>query len=387
MSTVTSITIENLIAWSGETANIPANRPRDELTIIPVRQAMREEHNVEFEDKCIVGQLISLKHYSQTKSYIVSGGKNYGPGSFGNLNQRQRIVSRLDNMPYDRLAMFADLVDSKDGRCFAVCFTHVSSGEKFFKNLPSNADPCIGCIFVIEEPQLVKNYLGSNDSVPIVESWNRVVPISVPVSKCLSVVRMERSEAGHTNYFSANGDVELKFLGAAVVHACCNGTFCDRQLSSDQEGTRCGCFHISSEYKKGTGKVLQFNIRISVSKSIDERGYLVVEQFRSYRFSSLFVERTAWEKLEVGNMSHQKKLRSCVDSITKYINENGGFSYIGWKRVGTSRDASDVNNTNVASDTQVPHVSYLFPTNERLFLDAASRELMLTSEKLSGVQA
>jgi hypothetical protein len=101
------------------------------------------------------------------------------------------------------------------------------------------------------------------------------------------------------------------------------------------------------------------------------------------------VDKTAWEKLEVENIEHQRRLRNCVTAVCGYFNLQGGFTYIGWKRMGLSQDVSDANNTNVASDTQVPHICYLFPTRENLVHDQNNQEyrnLMLTVQKLNAVE-
>jgi hypothetical protein len=96
-------------------------------------------------------------------------------------------------------------------------------GAKFFNNMLNNVDPSIGSMFVIEQLHAVKSYLGSNDLVLIIEKWNRVVPMSVSISKCIHDMKLEWSEAGRTNYFSVNRDTTLKFFTLAVVKSCCNG--------------------------------------------------------------------------------------------------------------------------------------------------------------------
>jgi hypothetical protein len=229
--------------------------------------------------------------------------------------------------------MFADLLESESGRCFAICFTHVSKGEQFFRNMVNNGAPAIGSIFVIEEPDQVTNFLGSNDSVPIVESWNRIVPMSLSVSRCLNNVQLTRGDPGRTNYFSEKGLNGLKFFGAAIKSASCNGYFCDRQVPYEQEGSKCGCFHINREYRKGSGKVLQVNVALPVSKTLDERGFVVIKDFRSFRFGNLFIHRTAWDKLEIENVEQQEKLRACVKDVVEYVIQNGGFTVVGWRRL------------------------------------------------------
>lgn len=384
-----SFYVDRLIGWAGDSVTVKENCPRGDLDIITVSETMQEGYDINATNKALVCQLIQMKHYSQAKNHTVSGGgRNYVPGAYGGGNQRQRVSTRYDSVPYDRLCMFADLAEKESGRCFVICFTNVMAGAKFFNHLPSKVEPGVGSIFVIEEPRQVKGFLGTNDSVPIIDKWSRIVPMSVPVSKCLSFVPLERSEAGRTSYFSCNGATNLKLHLASVVGACCNGSFCDRQVSSELEGTKCGCFHITSEYKKGTGKVLEVSVELPVPTHIDHLGYVVASDFRSYRFSNLFIEKSAWEAIEIENADHQRKLRDCVAQVFEYFNANGGFTYIGWKRVGITQDVSDPNNTNVASDTQVPHISYLFPTNEHLVFDSDNHEyksLRLTKQKLQSV--
>jgi hypothetical protein len=68
-------------------------------------------------------------------------------------------------------------------------------------------------------------------------------------------------------------------------------------------------------------------------------------------------------------MDHLQKTRQAVRAVLQHVNTHGGWTYVGWLRTGTVQDSSDTLNSsnqageNLASATQQPHLSYLYPTN------------------------
>jgi len=132
---------------------------------------------------------------------------------------------------------------------------------------------------------------------------------------------------------------------------------------------------------------------MTVSFNVDTRfeldGLQSIIAFRSYRTSRLFVAPNAWNMLDPNNEKHEDALRKAVNSINEYISSrgHGGWTYIGWLRTGATTDQSDVavkDSENIASLTQSPHISYLFPTdpNDIANDSAAFQRLRLSSATL-----
>jgi hypothetical protein len=57
-----------------------------------------------------------------------------------------------------------------------------------------------------------------------------------------------------------------------------------------------------------------------------------------------------------------------VEKIANYVNNNGGWTIIGWVWTGKVKDASSDANTDEALESLEPrfHVSYLFPTDKSI---------------------
>lgn len=114
----------------------------------------------------------------------------------------------------------------------------------------------------------------------------------------------------------------------------------------------------------------------------DASGMQSVLCFRSLRTSHLFVAPDCWELLDRQNPSHEDALRGAVDRINRYINKRGGWTYVGWVRTGAVTDQNDPqlkDVENIASLSQTPHLSYLFPTDP---LDIADTNLAFQRMRL-----
>jgi len=80
-------------------------------------------------------------------------------------------------------------------------------------------------------------------------------------------------------------------------------------------------------------------------------------------------------------------LRETVERMNSYVNNNGGWTYIGWVRTGLVVDDSDPNHKgveNIASENQTPHISYLWPTNPEIVLPTCReyKAMKLSMQKL-----
>ena len=130
-------------------------------------------------------------------------------------------------------------------------------------------------------------------------------------------------------------------------------------------------------------------ISITVSSTFDLRGRYGVRGFRSLRTSQLFVTPDCWTVLDGESKAHEKAVRKAVSRIVAYVNGKGGWTYVGWLRTGAVADQSgemaafkDVDN--ISSQSQDPHISYLFPTDPSDVSDSdkAFQQLRLQTAEL-----
>jgi len=138
----------------------------------------------------------------------------------------------------------------------------------------------------------------------------------------------------------------------------------DRQLLPVSTGQSCGCFYKTERHNP---LVIEMTVSFPCPQQFNALGVQSVIGFRSYRTSQLFVAPDCWKLLDPDNQAHEEALRIAVDCIAKFINRNGGWTYVGWLRTGSVADQSETvafkDAENIASLTQAPHISYLFPSD------------------------
>ena len=86
---------------------------------------------------------------------------------------------------------------------------------------------------------------------------------------------------------------------------------------------------------------------------------------------------TMWPKLNPDN--DLSALRQAVNDITKHVNDNGGWTIIGWIRTGRVKDqSSDINTSDIINTLfPKPHISYLFPSETAIATTDAIKVLQL----------
>ncbi len=225
----------------------------------------------------------------------------------------------------------------------------------------------VGNVFFLDEPTSVTSTLGSTASVPIIESNWDSLPISNPINTLLPNVPLLPPDMGCTRYFCSHNVRDLQFHNASFVDSVCTGVLCDRQLCVDNmtnpNSVRCGCFH----YDRSSAPLLiQFDIGMPCPLDFDQSGVTYVSSFRSYRTTLLFIKKDSLKNVKKNDSNHLTTLRNAVRDVVQFVNNNGGWSIVGWLRTGTVHDISETQGIlaeNLASTSQTPHLSYLYPTN------------------------
>ena len=262
--------------------------------------------------------------------------------------------------PYDRILTLADMKDP--GRCFVYISKTNAASSELFKHSMSTQEG-VGDVFIFEEPQKVKNTLGSSQTLFIVDECLECYPISGKMQDLVPEVKLSSPPAGETRWFAEHGVTELKFPNAALQRASCTGKFCDRQTIVSSAGQKCGCFYMSKSHPF----VIEMEVTLPVGVQFDTRGRVTISNFRSYRTSQLFVDVNSWKQLDANDFyKHRAPIRKAVTEILKYVSQNGGWTYVGWVRTGSVQDSSDIDRNaaeNLSSISQAPHISYLCPTN------------------------
>jgi hypothetical protein len=131
------------------------------------------------------------------------------------------------------------------------------------------------------------------------------------------------------------------------------------------EGTPCGCLVQSDR----CNVVLSCNLFIRTQEG---EQLFSVKNFRSWVFTKLLCGSSLSDLLTKADYSDDEsfdQIRSHLSIIVDFVNANGGWSIIGWFRIGMLQDAADSSQDLpknqmefIAAETVTPHISRLCPT-------------------------
>jgi len=378
--------------------------PFTDLKVIPVATCRTSNYlkNPKIcEHTGVVAVMLSLRTAigsSKNTTVVNTGGSRYVSGTGQNTRQR---VSHITSANYDRIMTFADCSDTS-GNCFAYMTHNKTQSVNFFDNLRVGQEG-IGNLVLLEEIDPISDSLGTTTNVPLIKHCSHVLPLSGDMAKLVPSIPISAPTKGNTKYFCQHHVRDIQFGRVSIKQAICGGKLwygiqliisscgtgscpfaektisylyysslisslslhSDRQLAFEGTGQSCGCFYKTDRHNP---LVIEMTVTFNVDTHFESDGLQSIVAFRSYRTSRLFVAPDGWNALDPKNLAHEDALRKTVDSINEYICSagHGGWTYIGWLRTGATTDQSDIpfkDAENIASLTQSPHISYLFPTN------------------------
>jgi hypothetical protein len=312
----------------------------------------------------VIGIVLSITHsLANTPTQTTFIGPRSGPGTGPNSRMR---LQQQKSRTYDRIVLFGDLA-STSGNCFAVVFQSNSASAGFFSS--SKQQKGVGWMYYIYEPKVVKETLGSTESVPILEDYTDAYVLTNEISESVREIPFSQPDAGHTKFFAYHNKT-IKLTHVTVKNdTCMSAYFCDRQkvFMTSSGKAHCGCFSNVTHVPL----VLNSTLDVSIPDINNEQHGLIINNYRSFRTQQLFIESKDLRAASQTGQSHglncigiseAKRLRSAVNACINYINGHGGWTVIGWIRRGITIDQSDATE-NIASLHTDPHVSYLLPSN------------------------
>jgi hypothetical protein len=358
------------------------DRPTQNMRIIDVKDLGSIEETMpgaQRENTGLVGLVLSITHGLGNEGITeISQRPRSGPGQNGVT--RMRLDPRTKKN-YDRIVLLAD-VGSNKGRCFAVILENNNKSLTFFRTGIKN-QLGVGHLFFIKEPGLVENSLGSSESVLVIANYAAVLSVGNLVSTAIAQVPFQYPPAGATGYFCYHG-ISVTLSLASVFDDSCKGTFCDRQ-GDNVNRKACGCFTKA----QSNSCVIQAQLQVVIAAFHDgeeqhPEQLLFIPCYRSKWTTDLFVSEKAIKFAFENTQPEEPALRNAILQCVTHINNNGGWSLIGWIRTGVTADASDVGNIsglaqeNMASVSTKPDVSYLFPTDPAVVNTVEYRNMRYT---------
>ena len=290
---------------------------------------------------------------------------------------------------------------SDHGRLFYLLESKSSNATLFNRNIDfrDNGTISIGTIVRIVGPQEIESRMGGID---MVRTPNPLIVMQRPAILPTFGINSE-IETNHSMAFCLNNRI-LNVNQTYVVQTSCSGLMCDKGRVEDWNGIKgCGCVGMhhnisnlaivhsiwfeTGDMQGGNDDTTVVNRRITHSN------------FSSTKFSLCYLSNripssTRQSTLSVTGGDGNNALwdiEDAVERVQNHVNDNGGWTIIGWYKRGAIKDKSLVgesaiggnannstannnNNDDVVGSGQLNfHIVELLPTNRR-FLDSNTIE-------------
>ena len=273
---------------------------------------------------CMMIRMIANKNGQKNDTLVCTYDRQQGNQKITKAQSYTRLFSVIvfeNNQPTSRLAyimedqmnhrnMWDFSTNIRDGGVISIGTTirlhHVKPIDKMM------ADDCPS--LVTTRPVIVmKDHLSLNE-VKVNYQVSAGVPLAFILNKC-----------------------QLEILDSEAVETGCGGLFCDKQRIREvmQYGQGCCCFRFSQ--RRPNMEIV--HTVVVKHESLTEPLY--IEEFSSTRFSLLFqsgILSCEITKESMDMTDHFDNMEEKIENGIDYINENGGFTVVGWYKRGQVQD-------------------------------------------------
>lgn len=242
---------------------------------------------------------------------------------------------------------------------------NTGTNENLWSKSPQHRDSgviTIGTIFALLNPLPIKSELSN---IRMIETEGGVVIMRSPTSY-KSVPIISNIAQNVTRGFVLNNK-EIDILACSALKTRCSGLFCDKQRSYELKNSQkgCGCYSMISCL---SSIVMKLSFGFDLNNSSDE--IIEIEHFCSLQFMRLFLSDALPHSTQRNMLDGNEVLDDvfdALDNIFNYININGGFTIIGWYKLGNKSDASNNDSINHELTGKMNyHVTNLYPTNKSI---------------------
>lgn len=319
--------------------------------IVSLLDCQNLDFNEHSEDKVLLGLLISIRHYTEGAAYQSMANKQPINGTSGPPSKQPRTYFKSKSATYDRIFTFCCL--NSPGQCFNVISHNSNQSDMLMRYGKSHSS--IGDIFAIIEPDTA---ISGMQNVLTVTTKEEFVPIKWKDTLIPSVALVPPPK-GHQRYFILkNKKVDLFKVGA--VQASCKGQLCDRQKKPSRN-IACGCLYML----RASDVVFEGHVKFSYEDASGKSVSHTVLDHRSFRTTNIFIKPIQMGADILPFFQRRKDIRIAVKTITDIINDNEGWTIIGWYRKGEVEDASapaNENDSKIEGFNKPIHIAYLYPT-------------------------
>ena len=293
-------------------------------------------------DKAIVLQLLRIiphnPHTQNGNAQTYSRPRSYGP-------------VRPSSMPYTRLFM-CRVLSEKEGNLLVYLMEGTNKNTNLWQNnveLRDNGIITISTILRITAPLPIDSYMRGD--IPLIQTHYPAIVLHKP-SSFPEFIPHENLQGESSRAFVLNGAI-LSCKAFSCVKTKCGGSFCDRQRVTEWNTNlgSCGCY---AQRSRGTNNL---TLLYPVMKVNHDGKVYVHKNFSSHSFTLGFLNRDFPICVQANDLQPSEafyKLGDSMQETIKFVNQNGGWTVIGWYSRGLINDrmlTGLINNTNSTTST------------------------------------
>ena len=213
-----------------------------------------------------------------------------------------------------------------------------------FTSIRDNGGITIGTIIRFFKPKPYENIMP--DGNPSIESRFPVAIMKQP-THYLEVKIDYKISGGQSKSFCFN-ECSIYSLSISAEESGCAGLFCDKQRVLEVRKYNQGCCCYSYDSRR-TNVIIDHSLEINNRGFQEENGTIKIENFSSVQFSllyqtSVFCSQIRQSALELTDAYFE--VEDCIENVLDLINENGGFTVIGWYKRGNISDRTILHQKN-----------------------------------------
>ena len=293
-------------------------------------------------------------------------------------SSRRRNAANNQEVTFKRLFLCRihpeSSTDHDNARLIYLMEARNSNNNLFDQNmeLRDNGTFSIGTFFRILAPLPIENTM--NGDIPLVRTQNPLLILHSP--KKIPTVPVNNSIQGMNAMAFVYNAVSLTVNRTTPIQTTCGGFMCDRQRIQDWNGNRgCGCYEMTDYVSN-----LAFEHSIFFETP---NGKISHTNFSSTKFSLLYLSTFLPGSVRVSALRMSSTsgvfwdIEDAIENITSYVNDNGGWTAVGWYKRGVITDKSLLvsgvtTNVNNEESDQIDsghinyHVVQLLPTNKSI---------------------
>ncbi len=308
----------------------------------------------------------------EQKAYIYyRKGQNPNETNFSRIFQC-RVYSAMNQSEHQRIIY---LMESRS-----------ANNNMFERSLDfrDNGTITIGTFLRIIAPEAIEAYM--NGDIPLVKTSCPLIVLKRPKSMSTVGVNFD-ALLNQSLAFCLNNRI-LHLNKTLVVSTTCSGLMCDKSCIDEWNNVKgCGCVGMNPNVSNlGLVHSIWFDTvpQMNMAVNVQVQRRLSQKDFSSTKFSLCYLTSRIPATVKKNILSQASDvywdLESSIEDVVDFVNENGGWTAVGWYKRGSIKDRSliessgnsNANNGNedggkkVGSGNLNFHVVELLPTNQQL---------------------